>query len=225
MHVGTTAPVDDLRLVDFVPLVVAGGQTGRVVDGAIDICEVSAGSADKVVMVVADAVLIAGRGTDRLDAPDQSLLDQDGQGVVHRLAGDGADLAPGRLGDAVRRHVRLGRHRAQDGQALRRDLQPVLSQQGRGIWHGRYATPQFWTAYRVGQHVCYRLSPTNPAPLLSTRGWRTSTRLANTRVASPTSCTTSNLASGRTWVHVFDPGSEFSSGPHDGCWTTSRPGQ
>ena len=51
------------------------------------------------------------------------------EGVVDRLARDGADLGPHDLLDVVGGAVRPVGHRPQDGQALGRDLQPVLAEQ------------------------------------------------------------------------------------------------
>ena len=53
----------------------------------------------------------------------------DGEGVVHRLAGDRADLGPHDLVDVVGGAVRSVGHRPQHGQALGRDLQAVATQQ------------------------------------------------------------------------------------------------
>jgi hypothetical protein len=38
-----------------------------------------------MVVVVVDPVLVAGRGPGGLDAPEEALLGERGQGVVHRL--------------------------------------------------------------------------------------------------------------------------------------------
>ena len=51
------------------------------------------------------------------------------EGVVHRLAGDGADLGPHDLVDVVGGAVRPVGHRPQHGQTLGRDLQAVLAEQ------------------------------------------------------------------------------------------------
>ena len=51
------------------------------------------------------------------------------EGVVHRLARDGADLGPHDLVDVVRGAVRPVGHRPQHGQTLGRDLQAVPAEQ------------------------------------------------------------------------------------------------
>ena len=60
---------------------------------------------------------------------DQTPVGEDTESVVYRLAGDDADLGPDGVGDVVRRAVRLTGHRRQDGEALSRDLDTVLSEQ------------------------------------------------------------------------------------------------
>ena len=58
-----------------------------------------------------------------------ALVGEDAEGVVHRLAGDGADLGPHDLVDVVRGAVRPAGHRPQHRQALGRDLQAVPAEQ------------------------------------------------------------------------------------------------
>jgi hypothetical protein len=80
-----------------------------------------------MMVVVADAILVAGRRAGRLNAPEQTLGDQDGKRVVHRLKRDGADFGPDHLGDAVGGGVRLRRDGPQDRQSLRGDLNPAAA--------------------------------------------------------------------------------------------------
>ena len=127
--VGAAAPVDDLGLVDLVARVVGGRQARGVADRAVDVDHPAAGSADEVVVVVADPVLVAGRRPGRLDAPEEALVGEDAEGVVHRLARDRTDLGPHDAVDVVGGAVRPVGHRPQDGQALGRDLQAVLAEQ------------------------------------------------------------------------------------------------
>ena len=84
---------------------------GRVADRAVDVDHPAAGAADEVVVVVADAVLVAGRRAGRLDAPEEAVVGEDGEGVVDRLARDGADLGPHGRVDVVGRAVRQVGHR------------------------------------------------------------------------------------------------------------------
>ena len=93
---GAPAPVDDLGLVDLVARVVGGRQARRVADRAVDVDHPAAGPADEVVVVVTDPVLVAGRRTGGLDAPEEALVGEGREGVVHRLPGDGTDRRPAR---------------------------------------------------------------------------------------------------------------------------------
>ena len=82
-----------------------------------------------MVVVVTDPVLVEGRRPGGLDAADKALLDQQSQGVVHRLSRDGADIDANVLGDGIRRTVWPTPHRPQRGQALGRDLDTVLAKE------------------------------------------------------------------------------------------------
>src|SRR5438132_13952870 len=95
---GTGAPVDHLRLINLENRVGGGGQARGVAGGAVDIDRFSAGATDQVVVVVTNTILVEGRRSGGLDAPDESLLDQHPKGVVHRLSRDGADLGANVLG-------------------------------------------------------------------------------------------------------------------------------
>ena len=89
LAVGAVAPVDDLGFVDDEPVVIGGLQARPVPHRAVDVDGDAAAAADEVVVVVVDPVLVASRRARRLDAPDESLLGQDAEGVVDRLARDG----------------------------------------------------------------------------------------------------------------------------------------
>ena len=126
---GASAPVDDLGFVDLVARVVGGRQARGVADRAVDVDHPAAGSADEVVVVVTDPVLVAGRRPGGLDAPEEALVGEGREGVVHRLTRDGTDLGPHDLADVVGGAVRSVGHRPQHGQTLGRDLQPMPAQQ------------------------------------------------------------------------------------------------
>src|SRR4029453_6606297 len=85
---GTPAPVDDLGFVDLVPRVVGRRQARDVADRTVDVDHPAAGSADEVVMVVAGPILIAGRRARRLDPPEEALVGEGREGVVHGLPRD-----------------------------------------------------------------------------------------------------------------------------------------
>jgi len=63
-----------------------------------------------MVVVVTNPILIAGWRTGGLDAPDEALLGQDFQGVVHRLSRNGTDFGTNVNGDVFRRAVGPTRH-------------------------------------------------------------------------------------------------------------------
>lgn len=141
LAVGAEAPVDDLGLVDdeapVVHHVQAGADTGRAVhvDGA------AAASADQVVVVVVDPVLVQGGRSGGLDAPEDTPLSEGAERVVDRLAGDGTDLGPDPLLDLLGGAVGLGRNGAHHGQPLRGDLKSVTTELlgvvgGTGRTHG-----------------------------------------------------------------------------------------
>jgi hypothetical protein len=115
--------------VDFVPLVVDRGEAGRRTDRAVDVDDTAAQATDQMMMVVADAVLEARRRSGGLNAPEETTRDQNREGVVHGLEGDGADLGPDDVRDRVRGDVRMTGDRAQDRQALGRDLYAVLAEE------------------------------------------------------------------------------------------------
>ena len=82
-----------------------------------------------MVVVVTDAVLITGRRPGRLDAPEQTLVDQDAEGVVHPLTRDRTNLSSDGLGNVVCAAVRSIGHRPQNGQPLGGDLDTVLAEE------------------------------------------------------------------------------------------------
>jgi len=106
------------------------GQSPR----AIGVDRFSTGAADEVVVVITDPGLVESRRPGGLDAPDEALLDQHPEGVVHRLSRDGTDVGANVLGDGVCRAVGPTRHRSQDGQALGRDLDTMFAKEGGWIF-------------------------------------------------------------------------------------------
>ncbi len=125
---GASTPEDDLGFVDLVAGVVGSDQARGVASSTVNVDHPAAGSADEVVVVITDPVLVAGRRPGRLDALEEALVGEDRQGVVHRLTGDGTDIGPYGLVDFVRRAVRSVGHCPQNGQTLGRDLQTVLAE-------------------------------------------------------------------------------------------------
>ncbi len=78
-------------------------------------------------VIVIDPVLVEGGRPGGLNTPDESLLGQHTECVVHRLTRDGSDLSFSDLGHTIGRDVRLPRNRPQHGQALSSDLDVVLA--------------------------------------------------------------------------------------------------
>src|ERR1700731_491051 len=119
---GTATPIDDLGFVALVAAVVGGCQAGGVAHGTVGIDHPAAGSADEMVMVVADAVLIAGRRPGGLYASDDPLVGEGSEGVVHGLERDRTDLGPHGRVDVGGGAVRSLGHSAHNSQTLGGDL-------------------------------------------------------------------------------------------------------
>ena len=96
LRCGTTtravAPVNNFGFVDFESVVVVGSQTGHLAGCTVDVEHHPAASADQVMVVVTDAVLIASCRAGGLDPANQVLVDQDAERVIDRLARDRAEL-------------------------------------------------------------------------------------------------------------------------------------
>ncbi len=140
--VGAAAPVDDLGLVDLVARVVGRGEARHLADRAVDVDGPTAGAADEVVVVVADAVLVAGGRARGLDAPDDAGLGQRGEHVVDGLARDRAELGADRGVDLVGGPVRGPRPR-RSSTATRWAVTrtPLLPQQRGRLGGGQLGAP------------------------------------------------------------------------------------
>jgi hypothetical protein len=86
-----------------------------------------------MVVVVADPRLEAGGRPGGLNAPDETLGDEQAQGIVNGLERDGPDLGPDGIGDLVGRDVGLPRNGPQNGQPLGGDLNAVLPKEIAGV--------------------------------------------------------------------------------------------
>jgi hypothetical protein len=95
----------------LIPRVIGGGQARGVPNGTVDIDRFSAGATDNVVVIVPNTILVERRRSGGLDAPNDTFLGQDSEGVVHRLTRNGPDLTANILGDVVSRGVRPIRYR------------------------------------------------------------------------------------------------------------------
>jgi hypothetical protein len=119
-------PVNDFGLVDVEAAVVAGRETRRGSDRAVNVNQTAAVSTNQMVVVVAHPILETSRGSGGLNATDKARADQNAQRVVHRLERDGPDLCPDSVANRVGGDVWLTRNRPQNGQSLRGYLNTVL---------------------------------------------------------------------------------------------------
>jgi len=101
------APVRDVGFVDLVAAVVGRGKTRRGADGAVDVDEPAAGATDEVVMVVIDAILVAGGRADRLNSSDETLFGEESESVVDGLSRDRTNFNARHPRDVVGRDVGL----------------------------------------------------------------------------------------------------------------------
>lgn len=126
---GAPAPVDHFGFIDLVPRVIGGSQAGCHTLSAVDIHHLAARSANEVMVVVSHTVFVPSRRARRLDAPNEPVLNEHAQCVVHGLPRDRPDLAADHLCDLVSRAVRPVRYGPHDGQALGRYLEPLVAEQ------------------------------------------------------------------------------------------------
>ncbi len=85
---GAVPPIDHFGLVDREARGVGGLEARGMSDGAVDVDHAAAGAADEVVVVVADAVFVAGGRASRLDPSQESGVDEGGKSVEDRLMRD-----------------------------------------------------------------------------------------------------------------------------------------
>lgn len=107
----TSTPVRDVGFVDLVAVVVGRGKARRSTDGAVDVDETTAYATYEVMVIVIDAIFVAGGGPDGLNSPDEALVGEDAEGVVNGLARDRADFSSDHLGYVLGRDVGSSGHR------------------------------------------------------------------------------------------------------------------
>ena len=95
------APVDHFGFVDLEAVVIVGMQARGFADGAADVLGLAAGTADEVMMVIADPVFVEGGGVGRLDAADDALVREYVQDVVDGLTRNGTELGADLLGELI----------------------------------------------------------------------------------------------------------------------------
>jgi hypothetical protein len=120
--------VDDLGLVKKETMVVVGGEARGRADGAIDVVHQITPSANEMVMIVSNPVLVAGNRSCRLYSTQEVLLDEDPKCVVHGLTGDRSQLVANGLGDVLSGDVWVASHGFHHGDALSGDLEALISQ-------------------------------------------------------------------------------------------------
>jgi hypothetical protein len=76
-------------------------------------------------VIVSDAILVQGRGANRLNAPNETLLSEHPESVVHGLARDRPNLSAGNLDNTIGGDVRANRDSPKDSEALGGDLKSV----------------------------------------------------------------------------------------------------
>ena len=92
LTVGTSAPVDNLGLVDLEAVVFLNVKARRISNGTVDVEDQTTASADEMMVVVANTVLITSRRASGLNPTDETLVGEGAERVIDRLSGDRADL-------------------------------------------------------------------------------------------------------------------------------------
>jgi hypothetical protein len=123
-----TTPIGNLGFVDLESVEVRCFEARSISHSTIDIDDVAAFAADEVVVVVSDAVLVQRRGADRLNAPNETFVDEQAERVIDRLARDRSDVGFGGFGDVFGRAVGLVSDGAKYRKPLRGDVESVALQ-------------------------------------------------------------------------------------------------
>jgi hypothetical protein len=76
--IGASSPKGHFCLVDLIAEIVGRGKARGISDGTVDVDHPVADLANEVMVVVADAVLVAGWRTGGLDPPEQALVCEGG---------------------------------------------------------------------------------------------------------------------------------------------------
>ena len=134
---GAQAPVDDLGLVDEETMVVVCGEARGRADGTIDVIHQIAPSANEMVMIVSNPVLVAGNRPCGLYPTQEVLLDEDPERVVHGLTGDRPDLVAHRVGQLFGGRMRVAIDGFHHGDPLSGHLKPMVAELLRDVGSGR----------------------------------------------------------------------------------------
>ena len=97
----TGTPKNHFRLINLVARIGGGRQARGIANSAVDVDRLATRSTDQVVVIVTDTIFVEGRGSGRLDAPDEAPFGQHSEGVVDSLSGNGTDLGANVFSDVV----------------------------------------------------------------------------------------------------------------------------
>ncbi len=113
-------------------------ETGRRSDGAVDVDGGAAGPADDVVVVVADALLVAGGTSRGLDPAEKIYCGERTERVIHGLPRNTAQLVVDRVEDRLHVCVGSGPDLFEDGEAHGRDASARGAQKLDVVPHRRH---------------------------------------------------------------------------------------
>lgn len=128
LTLGADSPIGNVGFIDVVAMVVRRREAGRGADRAINVDHASALSTDQMVVVVVDAVLVAGCGSHGLNPTHEVVVNENSERVVHCLARDAADISLSHTRYFVGSNVRSARDRPQHRQSLGRHLNAMFAQ-------------------------------------------------------------------------------------------------
>jgi hypothetical protein len=114
---GAQPPERHLGLVDLETVRGTRVEAGRLADGAVDIRDLAAASADDMVVVVAGARLVAGRTAGGLDPACQAGAGERPEHVVDRLGGHRVEASADLPGDLVDLEVAAASQDIEHGKA------------------------------------------------------------------------------------------------------------
>jgi hypothetical protein len=124
----TTTPIGNFGLVDLEAIQIRCFETRSISHCAIDIDDVAAFATDEVVVIVSDAVLVQRGRADRLNAANETFVDEQAERVVDRLTRDRSDVGLGGLRDVFRGAMRTVSDGTKNGETLRGDVESVALQ-------------------------------------------------------------------------------------------------
>jgi hypothetical protein len=164
---GACTPIDDFRFLDPVAGPIRRSQTGHRAHRAVDVHGLPANAADQMMVIIAHPIFVASRRPGRLNPPNQPLLSERPQRVVHRLPRNGPDLRANLPGNFVRRRMRPPRQHLEHGHPLGGHPQPTSTQEfSRITRHARQSNADSGHSQEVDQCQICRADPLNTLPRL-----------------------------------------------------------